>query len=157
MTGFSFPRQAYKKNIKEINDSAKAHLTFSSGGFFNRLVKGLPRIAPLHSLLSIAYVIFMIISINNGVTVFALGSLLFGTNIALMFFAAIFAALGLFLKRGWPYLTAAIIQTIALLTILTPVFIQPLLGIIAVAIPTVGYIAFVKIKRAKVSTAKSVE
>lgn len=99
----------------------------------------------------------MIVSINNGATVFVLGSFLFGTNIALMFFAAIFAVLGLFLKRGWPYLTAAIIQTVALLTILTPVFIQPLLGIIAVAIPTMGYIAFVKINRAKGSTAKSIQ
>ena len=157
MTGFSSPRKAHGKTIKEISDRARTPLSFSSGGFFNRLAQGLPRIAPIHSLLSIVYVIFMIVSINNGATVFALGSFLFGTNIALMFFAAIFAVLGLFLKRGWPYLTAAIIQTVALLTILTPVFIQPLLGIIAVAIPTMGYIAFVKINRAKGSTAKSIQ
>ena len=157
MTGFSSPRKAHGKTIKEISDRARTPLSFSSGGFFNRLAQGLPRIAPIHSLLSIVYVIFMIVSIINGATVFDLGSFLFGTNIALMFFAAIFAVLGLFLKRGWPYLTAAIIQTVALLTILTPVFIQPLLGMIAVAIPTMGYIAFVKINRAKGSTAKSIQ
>ena len=157
MTGFSSPRKAHGKTIKEISDRARTPLSFSSGGFFNRLAQGLPRIAPIHSLLSIVYVVFMIVSINNGATVFVLGSFLFGTNIALMFFAAIFAVLGLFLKRGWPYLTAAIIQTVALLTILTPVFIQPLLGMIAVAIPTMGYIAFVKINRAKGSTAKSIQ
>ena len=60
MTGFSSPRKAHGKTIKEISDRARTPLSFSSGGFFNRLAQGLPRIAPIHSLLSIVYVIFML-------------------------------------------------------------------------------------------------
>ncbi len=135
--------------------------------FQSNFWKGLPKIALVHTLISVFYVLFLLISliqagksnadfvtdplsmISSMGSTYLMGKLL-GPQLFIMSIAAIFSLIGMFIKKPWPYLTAAIIQTLGVFKGLVIELAQPLLLIVVVGMTVIGYISFYYIQKRKV-------
>lgn len=116
----------------------------------------------IQTLLSIAYVVFIIVSlvsaqksIGSSDPFSALGGMLsgflagkvFGTNLFMMIVGSLFSVVGFFTKKPWAYLTSAIIETVGALMLLTLISIQPLPMLACAGISALGYIAFARLRK----------
>ncbi|MBP3452175.1 MAG: zinc ribbon domain-containing protein [Clostridia bacterium] len=121
------------------------------------------RILWIHTLLTIVYLLYQIYQFidqayyihDSSDPFLALGNMLLlglainmmKPHLFLMAVSAVFSTVGLFMKKPWPYLTAAIIQTIATIMIIAILFSSVVLLIICIATIVLGFMAYSRLKK----------
>lgn len=60
----------------------------------------------------------------------------------------IFSVVGIFVKKGWPYLTSAIVDTVGLLSGVALFAAQPIVLLFAIPLVVMGYVTYAQVKKA---------
>ena len=129
----------------------------------NKPLSSFRKVAIIQLLLSLLHLIILISELKNlssGVTSAgdpfstAGNMLLLGATASVMkrhlilfILGTIFSVVGLFMKKPWPYLTSAIIDTVSLVFGLTLLLAAPILLVILIPAIVLGYVAYSKAKK----------